>query len=103
MSQSLSNVLLHVVWSTKNREPWIADSVRERFHSYVVGVLDNLGRPSLETNSEPDHIHILCRLSRTRTISKLIEQTKTSTSSWLKTVDGISSHFSWQGDTRRSR
>jgi REP-associated tyrosine transposase len=97
MPQSLSNVLLHVVWSTKNREPWIADSIRERFHSYVVGVLENLECPSLETNSEPDHIHILCRLSRTRTISKLIEQTKTSTSSWLKTVDGISSHFSWQG------
>jgi putative transposase len=58
-----------------HREPWIADSIRERFHSYVVGV----------------------PLSRTRTISKLIEQTKTSTSSWLKMVDGISSHFSWQG------
>lgn len=94
--QSLANILLHVVWSTKNREPWIADGIRDRFHSYVVGVLENLECPSLETNSEPDHIHILCRLSRTRTVSKLIEQTKTSTSAWLKTMDGISPHFCWQ-------
>ena len=37
MSQSLSNVLLHVVGSTKGREPWIADSIRDQFHSYVAG------------------------------------------------------------------
>ena len=39
MAQSLSNVLLPVVWSTKDREPWIADSISEWFHSYVVGEL----------------------------------------------------------------
>ena len=96
-AQSLANVLLHVVWSTKNREPWITDGIRARFHSYLIGVLDQLDCPSLETNSEPDHVHILCRLSRTQTISKLVERTKTSTSAWFETVEGRSRQFSWQG------
>jgi putative transposase len=97
MAQSLANVLLHVVWSTKDREPWINDEVRPRFHGYIVGVLEKLDCPSLETNSEPDHLHILCRLSRTRAIAKLIEQAKTSTSAWFKGVEGVNSHFCWQG------
>jgi putative transposase len=97
MAQSLANVLVHVVWSTKNREPWINDEVRPRFHGYIVGVFEKLDCPSLETNSEPDHLHILCRLSRTRAIAKLIEQAKTSTSAWFKGVEGVNSHFCWQG------
>jgi REP element-mobilizing transposase RayT len=88
MAQSLANVLLHVVWSTKNREPWINDEVRPRFHGYIVGVFENLDCPSLETNSESDHVHVLCRLSRTRAIAKLIEQAKTSTSAWFKGLEG---------------
>jgi REP element-mobilizing transposase RayT len=97
MPQSLANVLLHLVWSTKHRERWIADEDRERLHAYTIGVLANLECPSLETNSEPDHIHILCSLSRTVTIAKLIEKVKTSTSAWLKTVGPQYAQFHWQG------
>jgi Transposase IS200 like len=43
MAQSLANVLLHVIWSTKNREPWINDEVRPRFHGYIGGVFEKLG------------------------------------------------------------
>jgi REP-associated tyrosine transposase len=97
MSQSLAKVLLHLVWSTKNRQPWITDEIRPRFHGYLLGVLKKVGCPSLETNSEPDHVHILCNLSRTVTIAKLIEKAKTSTSAWLKTLDAPLASFYWQG------
>ena len=97
MPQSLANVVLHLVWSTKHREPLIADEIRERLHGYILGVLENLDCPSIETNSEPDPIHILCHLSRTITIAKLIEQAKTSTSVWLKTLGAPTAKFFWQG------
>jgi putative transposase len=97
MPQSLANVLMHFVWSTKHREPWLTDEVRPRFHGYLLGVLQNLGCPSLETNSEPDHVHILCAFSRTITIAKLVEQVKTSTSAWIKTLGPWFAGFCWQG------
>jgi Transposase IS200 like len=53
--------------STKNREPWINDEVRPRFHGYIVGVFEKLDCPSLESNSEPDHVHIVtCALIQKR-------------------------------------
>ena len=97
MPQSLANVLIHVVWSTKNREPWINDDIRPRFHAYLIGVLDKVGCPSLEMNSEPDHVHILCALSRTVTIAKMVEQAKISTSLWFKKLDSPIPSFCWQG------
>ena len=97
MPQSLANVLLHIVWSTKHRERWIADEDRERLHAYTIGVLVNLGCPSLETNSEPDHLHILCSLSRTITIAQLVEKVKTGTSAWMKTLGPRYAEFHWQG------
>ncbi len=84
-------------WSTKHRERWIADEDRERLHACAIGVLVNLGCPSLETNSEPDHIHILCSLSRTITIAQLVEKVKTSTSAWMKTLGPRYAEFHWQG------
>ena len=97
MPQSLANVLLHIVWSTKHRERWIADEDRERLHACTIGVLVNLGCPSLETNSEPDHLHILCSLSRAITIAQLVEKVKTGTSAWMKTLGPRYAEFHWQG------
>lgn len=73
MPQSLTNVALHIVFSVKNRERYLDDEIRERFHAYVIGVHENLGCPVIEVNSEPDHVHILCNLARTVSIADLME------------------------------
>jgi len=62
MPQSLSRVLVHLVFSTKHREPFIVPEVRPRLHAYIVGILDNLKSPSLQTGGVEDHVHILCAL-----------------------------------------
>jgi REP element-mobilizing transposase RayT len=73
MPQSLANVLLHVVFSTKHREPFLAThELREAMEGYLVGTLTNQGCPSLIVGAMPDHIHILCQLSRTITIANLL-------------------------------
>ncbi len=97
MPQSLAHVLIHLVWSTRLLKPWITDDIRDRFHAYTLSVLKNLDCPSLEMNSEPDHVHILCVLARTVTVAKLVEKTKTSTSGWFKTLGPPWSEFYWQG------
>jgi len=97
MPQSLSNVLLHIVFSTKERRPYLqVPQLRENLHGYLIGVMRNLECDSLCTNSVADHIHILCQLSRKIAIADLIREVKTSSSAWVKDQPNGSPAFHWQ-------
>ncbi len=85
MPQSLARVVLHVVFSTKNRVPFLKDpQLRARLHAHMAGVLQNIGCEPILINGAEDHVHILCNLSRTITIAGLVEETKKSPSKWMK-------------------
>ena len=97
MPQSLSNVLLHVIYSTKNREPFLRDAgLRGELEGYLVGTLQNIECASLSVKSVADHVHVLCRLSRTVTIAKLVETLKSESSKWVKHHDRGTPAFQWQ-------
>src|SRR4051812_30707447 len=98
MAQSLAKILVHIVFSTKNRKPFLKDkAIRGELHGYTIGILKALECPSLEINSVEDHVHILCVLSRKIALMKLIEEVKTSTSRWIKTKGAVYHDFYWQG------
>jgi putative transposase len=59
MSQSLANIVVHLVFSTKARRPLLRDEERGELHAYIIGVLRNHDSSLIEINSVPDHIHIL--------------------------------------------
>src|SRR5215210_2509046 len=66
MPQSLARVVLHIVFSTKNRVPFLKDHEhRARLHAYMAGVLHNIGCEPILINGVEDHVHTLCNLSRT--------------------------------------
>ncbi|MEW5977059.1 MAG: IS200/IS605 family transposase [Acidobacteriota bacterium] len=94
MPQSLSKILVHLVFSTKNREPWIESSLRPRLHAYQVGILENLRCPSLQIGGTADHVHILLLLARTMAVSEVVEEVKKSFSKWMK-AEGVRV-FAWQ-------
>jgi putative transposase len=95
VSQSLANILIHLIFSTKNREPLLADKdLRQRAHAYLAAVLQDLQCPALIVGGVADHVHILCQLAKTQSVSVVMEHLKTSSSKWLKT-QGIRT-FSWQ-------
>ena len=96
MPQSLSNLLIHLVFSTKNREPWLAGAVEPEIHPYMVGVLGNIGCPSLQVGGVSDHVHLLFRLGRTKAIADVVEAVKTSSSKWIKTKGSRYAGFHWQ-------
>jgi REP element-mobilizing transposase RayT len=96
MPQSLSQVLLHVVFSTKNREKTIPLHLRESLHAYIAGICRAQGLQAYRVGGTSDHVHIACSLSRTLTMAKLVEETKKSSSIWMKQQDGGEPHFSWQ-------
>lgn len=95
MPQSLSSVVVHLVFSTKNREPFIFKDIRPQLHRYMVGILNHLKCPSIQTGGVDDHVHILFALHRTTTIAEIVEEVKKSSSKWMKAEGGVK-EFSWQ-------
>jgi putative transposase len=96
MPQSLARLHVHLVFSTKHREPFITDAVRASLHAYMATVLQNFNCPAQLINSVADHMHILFELGRTVAVSKAVEDVKTSSSKWLKTQGPEFSRFAWQ-------
>jgi len=97
MSQSLSQLLVHIVFSTKSRENTIGDAVSHSLHAYMVGTCRALGCSAVRIGGTANHVHLACRMSRTTSVSELVEAIKTSSSKWMKTVEGGTQGFAWQG------
>jgi putative transposase len=96
MSQSLANIVVHLVFSTKGRRPFIRDEERGQLHAYITGILKNHDSQLIEINSVRDHIHILFAQSKNHAPAKIVEQIKTGSSTWIKTLDPFYSDFAWQ-------
>jgi REP element-mobilizing transposase RayT len=96
MPQSLASLHIHLVFSTKNRDPIITDCVRPHLHAYMATVLQNLGATPVLINSVEDHIHLLFDLGRTTSVSKAVEDVKKSSSKWIKTQGAEFAAFAWQ-------
>ena len=96
MPQSLARLHIHLVFSTKNREPLISDAIRDSLHAYMATVLQNLGCAPVIINSVEDHAHLLFDLARTVSISKAVEDIKKASSKWIKTQGSEFAAFAWQ-------
>lgn len=96
MSQSLSNIIVHLVFSTKERRPLLRDAERGELHAYITGTLKNLESPVIQINSVRDHVHVLFVQSKNYAPAKIIEQLKSSSSGWIKTLNDCYSNFAWQ-------
>jgi REP element-mobilizing transposase RayT len=98
MPQSLAQIYVHLVFSTKNRKPWLRDDdVRNQLFAYMATIFrDNVDSPARIINGVEDHIHALVRLSRRYAVMKLVQEGKTETSKWLKRQLPAGNDFAWQ-------
>jgi len=96
MPQSLSFLLVHVIFSTKDRRPLLDDSVRSALYAYLSTVARNAKCECLRVGGVADHVHLAIRLPRTLSVADLVEQLKSSSSKWLKTQSPALSKFAWQ-------
>ena len=94
MPQSLSRMLTHLVFSTKDREPFILPERRERIFEYLGGTLNALECPVVRVGGMADHVHLLFVLARTLSISKVVEEIKKESSKWAK--EHVHPGFYWQ-------
>ena len=97
MPQSQSAVYLHLVFSTKERRPFLKDQVlRSECHAYLGGVSKKLECPVILAGGVEDHVHLLARQSRTITQADWVKKLKRASSLWIKERDPAAKEFAWQ-------
>ena len=96
MPQSLSLVIVHIIFSTKDRKPVLDHPVRHDLHAYLATAARNADCECYCVGGVADHVHLAIRISRTMTIAKLVGELKTSSSKWLKTQSSKLAGFAWQ-------
>ena len=96
MPQSLSSILIHLVFSTRNREPFLAPEIDAELYPYMAAILKAIKSLALIINGTSDHVHTLLSLSRIVTIADLVEEVKTESSKWIKTKGRQFRNFHWQ-------
>lgn len=96
MAQTLTCLRVHVVFSTKDRQPMIIPEVESELHTYLGGTAKNLNSPCLAVGGADNHVHLLISQSKTLALSRLMEEIKKSSSKWIKTKGAALSTFSWQ-------
>ena len=97
MPQSLAQVHIHVIFSTKNRMPFLVDAgIRKGMHAYLASIMKAYKSPAQIVGGTADHVHILCALSRTTAVAKVIGEAKRGSSKWIKTKGAVLELFEWQ-------
>ena len=97
MPQSLSHVHIHLVFSTKNRMPFLRDvDLRMELHAFLSGVSAQKDCPPVLVGGTEDHVHLLCRLGRSISLAEWIKELKRVSSVWIKDREPRLGKFSWQ-------
>jgi REP element-mobilizing transposase RayT len=96
MSSSYCNLLYHVVFATKDREPWIRAAIRPRIHQYLGGAIRKENGIALIVNGASDHVHILAKLRQDKALSKFTGELKANSSGWISRTFESAAGFAWQ-------
>ena len=96
MSDSYTNLLYHIIFSTKERRPLITPDYEVRLYDYIGGTLRRAGGISLELNGTADHLHLLAKLGPDRALSDVLRDLKANATGWMHDVFPLLKHFSWQ-------
>ena len=96
MSDSYTNLLYHIIFSTKDRRPLITELRQPRLYDYIGGTIRSLGGISLELNGTEDHVHLLAKLRPDKAVSDVLRDLKANASGWMHDVFPESKAFSWQ-------
>jgi len=103
MPQSLSKVIIHIIFSTKDRESWLDANVRSRMHAYVATICRDLSAEALRVGGVADHLHIVTTLPRSLSQADMVETLKKTSSKWIKGLKAKYRQFYWQRGTALSQ
>jgi REP element-mobilizing transposase RayT len=96
MSQSYTNLLYHIIFSTKDRRPIITEDYQPRVYDYIGGIIRGTGGISLGVDGTEDHVHVLAKLRPDRALSDVLRDLKANATGWMHDVFPVLKDFSWQ-------
>ena len=96
MPQSLSQLYAHLIFSTKDRFPFIKVDIRQRVHGYLATTLRDMGSPFVVVGGVEDHVHILFDMGRIHAAKDFVEHVKRESSKFTKTLRPNLDKFFWQ-------
>jgi REP element-mobilizing transposase RayT len=96
MPSTYTNLLYHIVFSTKDRRPFIVPKVRDELHPYLGGIIADLGGEPLEIGGVDDHVHLLAKLPANIAVSDALRVIKANSSKWVGERPDLVRAFAWQ-------
>lgn len=96
MANTYARIIIHYVWSTKNRMPLINSSIEQRLWAYIAGIANQRGIKSIKIGGMEDHVHVVLELAKDMTISDTAKHLKGHSSRWMNKEGLASEHFTWQ-------
>jgi REP element-mobilizing transposase RayT len=96
MAHTFTNLLSHVIFSTKDRRPLITDDLRPRLHAYMGGIVGAMNGTALAIGGTADHVHLLVKQPATVTTADLLRTLKTNASRWVHETWPAARSFAWQ-------
>src|SRR5262245_8242039 len=96
MGHSYTNLLYHIVFSTKERHPWLNIEISARLYDYLGGAIRGEGGTSISVNGCPDHIHILAKLKQDKAVSDVLRAVKANSFGWIHRTFNALRGFAWQ-------
>jgi REP element-mobilizing transposase RayT len=96
MAHTYTQLLYHIVFSTKGRKPWLKDKLRKRVHSYLGGAIRGEGGTAILVGGVDDHVHIFALLRPDKTLSDLVRNIKANSSNWIHREFKDLKDFAWQ-------
>lgn len=96
MPQSLANLFVHVIFSTKNRENLIAPEIEAELYAYIGGIVTHQQSKLIAAGGIENHAHLLISISKNIAVSNLVGDIKRNSSKWIKTKAAKYARFGWQ-------
>jgi REP element-mobilizing transposase RayT len=96
MPQSFASIIIQIVFSTKERSPWLDESIGPRMHAYLAEVCREATGVAFAVGGAADHVHVATALPRTLAVADLVEKLKVTSSIWIKEVSPAHGGFHWQ-------
>ncbi len=96
MPSTFTNLLYHIVFSTKHREPLIKEELQEELYRYIGGIIRAEGGILLEIGGVADHVHLLSKIKPSVAVSEMLNKIKANSSKWNNENKKSRDRFSWQ-------
>jgi putative transposase len=96
MADTLTNLLFHIVFSTKDREPLIRPAFRDELEKYIAGTIRNERGVLLGVGGMPDHLHLVTKFKPDRSVADMVRLIKANSSKWVNEEHGAAGRFAWQ-------